>query len=78
MEEVRNYRKIVCIKNIFENGCWEDAYSSSYPSGCALGHKLQKPSNESGLFQSLTHLGTNSIVFFAKRQNRKGGGGSMA
>ena len=32
IDEVRNYRKIVCIKNIFENGWWEDTYSSSYPS----------------------------------------------
>ena len=24
IKEVRNYRKIVCIKNIFENGWWED------------------------------------------------------
>ena len=30
IEEVRNSRKIVCIKNIFENGWWEDAYPSSY------------------------------------------------
>ena len=25
IEEVRNYEKIVCFKNIFENGWWEDA-----------------------------------------------------
>ena len=25
IKEVRNYRKIVCIKSIFENGWWEDA-----------------------------------------------------
>ena len=24
IKEVRNYRKIVCIKYIFENGWWED------------------------------------------------------
>ena len=28
-EEIRNYGKIVYIKNIFENGRWEDAYFSS-------------------------------------------------
>ena len=49
-EGVRNYRKIVCIKNIFENGWWEDAYPSSFPSGFAPGHKLQKPPKESGVF----------------------------
>ena len=38
-------RKIVCIKNIFENGWWENAYPSFYPPG----HKLQKPSKESGI-----------------------------
>ena len=55
IEEIRIYRKIVCIKNIFENGWWEDAYPSSYPSGFAPGHKLQKPPKESGIFQSLWH-----------------------
>ena len=61
IKEVRNYRKIVCIKNIFENGWWEDAYSSScsYPSGSVPGHKLEKPSKESAIFQS---LGIISIV----------------
>ena len=50
-EEVRNYRKIVCIKNIFENGWWEDAYFSSYSPGSAPDHKLRKPSKELGIFQ---------------------------
>ena len=40
IEEVRNYRKFVYMKNIFENDWWEDAYPSSYPSGSAPGHKL--------------------------------------
>ena len=61
IEGVRNYRKIVCIKNIFENDWWEDAYPLSYPSGFAPGHKLQKPPKESGIFWS---LGTISIVLF--------------
>ena len=53
--------------NIFENGWWEDAYPSSYPSG----HKLQKTSKESGIFQS---LGTISFAFFfTKRQSQKRG-----
>ena len=26
IEEVGNYEKIVYIKNIFENSCWEDAH----------------------------------------------------
>ena len=38
----------------------------------APGHKLQKPSKESGKFQS---LGTINFVLFAKRQSQKSGGG---
>ena len=78
IKEVRNYRKIVCIKNIFENSWWENAYSSSYPSGFGSSHKLQrvqrgrmqKPSKESGIFQS---LGTVSIVLVHERQELKWG-----
>ena len=43
-------KNIVCIKNIFENGWWGDAYPSSYPFRFAPGHKLQKPSKKSGIF----------------------------
>ena len=60
---VRNYGKIVYIKNIFENGWWKDAcrYPSSYLPGSAPGHKLQEPSKEFGIFQS---LGTINCVLF--------------
>ena len=61
VEEARNYGKIVYIKNIFQNGWWEEAYLSSYPPGSAPGHKLQKPSKESGIFQS---LGTINFVLY--------------
>ena len=37
----------------------------------ASGHKVQKPSKESGIFQS---LGTINFVPFTKRQSQKGGG----
>ena len=57
--EVRNYGKTVNMKNIFENGWWEDAYPLSYPPG----YKLQKLSKESGIFQS---LGTINFVFLLK------------
>ena len=50
IEEVRNYKKIVFIKNIFENVCWEDAYPSSYPPESVPGHKLEKSSKESSIF----------------------------
>ena len=50
IEEVRNYGKNACIKNIFKNEWWEDANPSSYPPESAPGHKLRKPSKESGKF----------------------------
>ena len=61
IEEIQNYEKIVYIKHIFKNGKWGDAYPSSYPPEFAPGHKLQKPSKEFGIFQS---LGTISFVLF--------------
>ena len=75
LERVQNYEKTVYIKNIFENGWWEDAYLSSYPPRSAPGHKLRKPSKESGIFQS---LGTINFVLFIKRRSRKGDHGPMA
>ena len=62
------------IKSIVENGWWEDACSSFYhptPPVSATGHKLQKSSKESGIFQS---LGTVNFVLFTKGQNQMGGG----
>ena len=58
---------------MFENGWWEYAYPSSYPSGFAPGHKLQKPLKESGIFQS---HGTISIALFlfTKKQSERGAG----
>ena len=67
MEEIRYYGKIAFIKNIFENGWWEDAYSSSYPPG----HELQKPSKESAYF---SHLAPLILFFFTKRPSQKGEG----
>ena len=42
------------------------------PSGFAPGHKLQKPSKESGIFQS---LGTITFVLFLLKGRVKKGGG---
>ena len=53
IEEVRTYRKIAYIKDIFENGWWRMHIPSPYPPGSVPGHKLQQPSKESGIFQSL-------------------------
>ena len=51
IEESRNYGKIAYIKNIFQNGWWEDAYTPHpIPPESASDHKLQKPSKESGIF----------------------------
>ena len=61
IEEVRNYRKIVYINKVFENGWREDVCSSSYAPGSTPGHKLQKPSKQCGIFQS---LGTINFVLF--------------
>ena len=69
MEEIRNYGKIVCIKNNFENGWWKDAYSSSYSLGSAPGHKLQKPSKESGIFQSLGTI--NFVLCYQKGESKR-------
>ena len=74
IEKVRNYGKIVYIKNIFKNSWWEDAYPSSYPLGFAPDHNLQKPSTESGIFQSLGTIRPN-FVFFTKMPSQKGGRG---
>ena len=49
------------------------------PRGSVPGHKLQKPSKESGIFQSL--FGTINFVLFTRRQSpkqRTGGGGGRA
>ena len=64
MEEVRNYGKIVYIINIFEMA----GGRMHAPHPIAPGHKLQKPSKESGLFQS---LGTINFFFFTKRRSQK-------
>ena len=49
-------------KMIFENGRWEDALSSLYPPGSASGHKLQKPSKGSGIFQSLGSINCSFLL----------------
>ena len=74
IKEVRSYGKIVYIVSIFENGWYEDAYSSSYPPVSTPSHKLQKLSKKSGISQS---FGTINFVFFTKWQSKKGGHGPM-
>ena len=74
MEEVRDQGKIVYIKNIFEIGCWEDAYPPILLSWICPGHKLRKSSKESGIFQS---LGTISFFFLLKGRVKRRGHGTM-
>ena len=68
VEEVRNYGKIVYIKNIFENGWWEDAYPSSYP--LAISYRNHQKS-----LTYFSHLAPLILFFFTKRQSQKVGGG---
>ena len=75
VEEFRNYGKIVYIKNYFENGWWEDAYSSFYPPGSALGHKLY--TNHQKSLPYFSQLAPLTLFFFTKRQIEKGGHGTM-
>ena len=73
--EARNYGKIVYIKNIFENGWWEEAYPSSCPPESVPGQKVQKPSKERGIFQLLGII--NFVIFYKKTESRgedQGGG----
>ena len=52
------------------------AYPSSYPYGFAPGHKLQKPSKESGVLHS---LGTNNVVLvYQKTELKRGEAGTIA
>ena len=70
IEEVRNYEKIVYVKNIFENGWWEMHTPHPTPIGSAPGHKLHKPSKESGMFQSLDII--RFVFFLLKDRVKKG------
>ena len=58
MEKLCN---LLYIKNIFENGWWEDVYPHPTPPGSTPGYKLQKTLKESGIFQS---LGTINFLLF--------------
>ena len=44
-----------------------------YPSSYLPGHKLEKPSKESSIFQS--QLAPSILFFFTKRQSQRRGGG---
>ena len=72
MEEVRNYEKIVCIKHIFKNGWWEDAYPSSYPLNSPLAISYRNHQKNLAYF---SHLAPLVLFLITKRQSQKGGEG---
>ena len=45
------------------------------PPGSVPGHKLQKPSKESGIFQSLVTI--DFVLFYQKIESKGGGHGTM-
>ena len=61
------YGKIVYIKNIFENGWWEDAYPTSYP----LAMTYRNHQKSLVYFSPLAPL---ILFLFTKGQSQKGGG----
>ena len=66
INEFRNYGKIVNVKNIFENGWWEDAYSSSYPLAISY-------TNHQKNLAYFSHLAPLVLFLFTKRRSQKGG-----
>ena len=67
-------QKIVCMKNIFENGWWEDAYPSSYPLDPPLAISYEKYQKSLAYFR---HLAPIVSFLFTKRQSQKGRHGTM-
>ena len=69
IEEVQNYGKIVCIKNIFENGCWMDAYLLSYPLDPSLALSYKNHQKSLAYFSHSAPL----ILFFLLKEVKRGG-----
>ena len=62
--------KNVYIKNIFENGWWEDAYSSSYPLDTSCG-------NHQKSLAYFSHLAPLVLFLLLKSRDKMGGHGTM-
>ena len=62
--------KILYIKNIFENGWWEDALHIPHPTLLAVSYRNHQKS-----LTYFSHLAPLALFFFTKRQIPKGGGG---
>ena len=69
IEDVRNYGKIVYIKNIFENSWWEDTYPSSYPPESTQAISYRNHEKSLAYFSYLAPL---ILFFFTKRQSQRG------
>ena len=69
IKEFEIMKKIVYIKNIFENGWWEDAYPSFYPLDPSLAISNRHHQKNLAYF---SHLAPLILFFFTKRQSQKG------
>ena len=76
IEEAQNYEKIVYIRNISKTADGRRHTPHPIPPRSAPGHKLQKLSKESGIFQS--HGTIYFVNFLQSQEERTGGGGRMA
>ena len=67
IEEVRNYGKILYIKNIFENGWW--GMHTPHPTS------IDPPMVISYRYHTyFSHLAALILFFFTKRKSQRGGG----
>ena len=69
IKEVRNYRKIVCIKNIIENGWWKDVYPSSYPLDSPLAVSYRNHQKNLAYF---SHLAPLQLFLFTTSRVKRG------
>ena len=71
--KVQNYKKIVYIKNIFENGYGRMHIPHSTPLDSPLAISYRNHLKNLAYF---SHLSPLVLFFFTKRQSQKGGGGA--
>ena len=69
------WKNCIVHQKHFPNRWWEEAYPASYPPRSATGYKLQKPSKESGIFQSLGTFNFVNFLLKDKVKRREPGGG---
>ena len=74
IEEVRNYGKIVSMKNVFENAWWEDAYPSSFPPWIRPWSYATETIKRVWYILVTWQLAPLVLFFFTKKQSQKGRG----